>query len=165
MTQEGWQYFQKPVVIHSGPYIVIYLYTRFTETRRTHPLLFGVVPFLAGTHRKLPYIRDHLWQPYLLCKRSSPSRRTACLVKGRPIFKRSAKLKTEWMRERGRCQISNAGHAHCTLGCWAGGRGQRNLYLEMIGKKISTTQCTSRRNGGGCSFRLFRCDKMAAVET
>lgn len=78
---------------------IIYLYTRFTETRFIHPLLFGVVPFLGGTHRKLPYIRDHLWQPYLLWKRSSPSRRIARLVKGIPIFKRSAKLKMEWMRE------------------------------------------------------------------
>lgn len=118
---------------------------------------------LVGTHRKLQYITDHLWQPYLLCKRSSPSRRIARLVKGTPIFERSAKLMTEWMSERGRCQISNAEHALCPLGCWAGRRGKRKLYLVIIGgKKNQSYTARFEKKLGSCSVPAFRNDKMAA---
>lgn len=48
VPQEGWQYFPEPVIMYSGPYIVIYLYTHFTETGCIHPLLSGVVLFLGG---------------------------------------------------------------------------------------------------------------------
>lgn len=40
--------FPEPVIMYSGPYIVIYLYTHFTETGCVHPPLSGVVPVLGG---------------------------------------------------------------------------------------------------------------------